>query len=40
MGGEPIEVVVLYNGQLFCVPAGTGVLLGNPEYSRIRCVSY
>jgi hypothetical protein len=40
MGGEPIEMVVICNGQLFCVPAGTGVLLGYAEGSRIRCVSY
>jgi hypothetical protein len=35
MGGEPIEVVVICNGQLFCVPAGTGMLLGKPEGSRM-----
>jgi len=40
MGGEPIDVVVICNGQLFCVPAGTGVLLGYTESSRIGCVSY
>ena len=40
MGGEPIEVVMICNGQLFCVPAGTDVLLGYQEGSRIGRVSY
>jgi hypothetical protein len=31
MGGEPIEVVVIHTGQLFCVLSGTGVLFGYTE---------
>jgi hypothetical protein len=37
MGGEPIEVVVICTRQLFCVPAGTGVLCGYTVGSGIGC---